>query len=200
MRDCQIATDEQTYVSSCGPAALIVVIIVLASCATGRREVAQGPFTANAPFSKTISGSGESVCWSVKRALLSQGYMLERATDSGVLTGTIDSQPKPKLNITTRMQTTCADNRDGTSIVFATASREESQLQKMKQTTSAGIGPATLTMPSGSAKVLGLVRRETITDPQFYTSFFALVDKFVAQEPRTHAVDERRAEARDSEH
>ena len=187
--------------------ALVAVIALLTGCASGKHRAPER-FSASAPFSKTISGSGDSVCWSVKRALLSQGYMLERATDSGVLTGTVDSQPKPKMNVTTRMQTTCADNRDGTSIVFATASQEESRLQKMKQTTSAGIGPATLTMPSGSAKVLGTVRRETISDPEFYNSFFALVEKFIAQEPRSRGADnprarsddEPRAEARDRDH
>jgi hypothetical protein len=199
MRDRESAIIEHTNAARRIGAALIAVIAALGGCASGRHDKASERFSANAPFSKTISGSGDSVCWSVKRALLSQGYMLERATDSGVLTGTVDSQPKPKLNVTTRMQTTCADNRDGTSIVFATASREESQLQKMKQSTSAGIGPATVTMPSGSAKVLGVVRRETITDPHFYDGFFALVDKFVAQEPRTRGVAERHAEARETE-
>jgi len=94
--------------------------------------------------------------------------MLDRATDTGVLTGTRDFQPDPKLNVSYHLQTTCADNRNGTSIVFVTAEREDSQLQKMKQSTSLGIGPATITMPSGSAKVLGIVRRETIQDPDFY--------------------------------
>jgi hypothetical protein len=84
------------------------------------------------------------------------------------------------------LQTTCADNRNGTSIVFVTADREVSKLQRMKQSTSAGIGPATITMPAGSAKVLGIVRRETIEDPNFYNSFFALVEGFVAQEGRSH--------------
>jgi hypothetical protein len=41
-------------------------------------------------------------------------------------------------------------------------------------------------MPAGSAKVLGVVRRETIEDPNFYNSFFALVEGFVAQEGRSH--------------
>ena len=122
------------------------------------------------------------MCWSVKRALLSQGYMLDRPNDSGVLTGSRDEQPKPKLNVTMRLQTTCADNRNGTSIVFVTATREENELQKMKQTTSMGVGPATLTMPSGSARVLGTVRRETIKDPDFYGQFFALVQNFADQE------------------
>jgi Uncharacterized protein conserved in bacteria (DUF2242) len=139
-------------------------------------------FTAAAPFSRTFTGSGDSVCWSVKRALLSQGYMLDRPNDAGVLTGLKDEQPKPKLNVTTRLQTTCADNRNGTSIVFVTATREENKLQKMKQSTSMGVGPATLTMPSGSAEVLGTVSRQTIKDPAYYEQFFTLVQNFVGQE------------------
>ncbi len=151
-------------------------------------------FSAAAPFSKTFSGSGDTVCWSVKRALLSQGYMLDRPGDAGVLTGSRDAQPTPKLNVTTRLQTTCADNRNGTSIVFVSAEREENALQKMKQTTSVGVGPATLTMPSGSARVLGTVRRETVTDANFYNEFFALVQNYVNQErlsqATTHSADD----------
>ena len=112
--------------------------------------------------------------------------MLERSDEPGVLTGSRDYQPEEKLNVTLHLQATCADNRDGTSIVFVAADREESRLQKMKQSTSAGIGPATITMPSGSAKVLGVVRRETIQDPNFYNSFFVLVQGFVAQDGRSH--------------
>ena len=144
-------------------------------------------FTAAAPFSRTFTGSGDSVCWSVKRALLSQGYMLDRPNDAGVLTGSKDEQPKPKLNVTTRLQTTCADNRNGTSIVFVTATREENKLQKMKQSTSMGVGPATLTMPSGSAEVLGTVSRQTIKDPGYYEQFFTLVQHFADQERLSQA-------------
>jgi hypothetical protein len=108
--------------------------------------------------------------------------MLDRPGDAGVLTGLKDEQPKPKLNVTTRLQTTCADNRNGTSIVFVTATREQNKLQKMKQSTSMGVGPATLTMPSGSAEVLGTVSRETIKDPAYYEQFFTLVQHFADQE------------------
>ena len=164
---------------------LLTIAVAVAGCAA--KHDTRGPFVGSAPFSKTIPGSGDAVCWSVKRALLGQGYMLERSGESGVLTGTKDAQPEEKVNVTVRLQTTCADNRNGTSIVFVTANREVSKLQKMKQSTSAGIGPATITMPAGSAKVLGVVRRETIDDPNFYNSFFALVEGFVAQEGRSHA-------------
>jgi uncharacterized protein DUF2242 len=163
---------------------LLAVAMAVAGCAS--KHDTRGPFVGSAPFSKTIPGSGDAVCWSVKRALLGQGYMLERSSESGVLTGTKDYQPKEKLNITVHLQTSCADNRNGTSIVFVTADREVSKLQRMKQSTSAGIGPATITLPAGSAKVLGVVSRETIDDPNFYNSFFALVEGFVAQEGRSH--------------
>jgi len=186
-------------VRSC--AVLLPVALIVAGCATPKPDLAQASISVQAPFSQTFQGSGDAVCWSVKRALLSQGYMLDRPNDTGVLTGTRDFQPEPKLNVSYRLQTTCADNRDGTSIVFVTAEREDSQLQKMKQTTSLGVGPATLTMPSGSAKVLGVVRRETIKDPNFYHSFFALIDRYVqqeraAQQHRTRSnADERQADA-----
>jgi hypothetical protein len=175
---------------------LLTAAAIVVGCASGRHDATRDIFSAAAPFSKTVTGSGDTVCWSVKRALLSQGYMVERPNESGVLTGTKDYQPDPKLNVAIRLQTTCSDNRDGTSIIFAAASREDSQLQKMKQTSSAGIGPATITMPSGSAKVLGVVRRETIQDPNFYNHFFALVEQYVAQDQRSHP-DARHAETHD---
>jgi len=76
-------------------------------------------------------------------------------------------------------------------LVHRAAEREDSRLQKMKQTTSLGVGPATLTMPSGSAQVLGVVRRETVKDPAFYDRFFSLVQSYVDQE-QERAAHERR--------
>jgi hypothetical protein len=176
--------DKQTMKSTGLAGVAAVAIALLEGCA---HRPPPPQFTANAPFSRTFPGSGDTVCWSVKRALLSQGYMLDRPNDSGVLTGSRDDQPQPKLNVTTRLQTSCADNRNGTSIVFVTATREDSQLQKMKQTTSVGVGPATLTMPSGSAQVLGTVRRYTIKDANFYDQFFGLIQTYINQERLSQA-------------
>jgi len=183
-----------------GVALMVAATVAAGGCASHKVDIAQQSISAQAPFSRTFQGSGDTVCWGVKRALLSQGYMLDRPNDSGVLTGTRDFQPDPKLNVSYHLQTTCADNRDGTSIVFVTAEREDSQLQKMKQSTSVGVGPATLTMPSGSAQVLGVVRRETVKDPAFYDRFFSLVQSYVDQEQqrvaRERPHDERHAEVR----
>jgi Uncharacterized protein conserved in bacteria (DUF2242) len=165
----------------------LLTCAALVGCASQHpRDIADN-FTIQAPFSRTFTGNGDSVCWSVKRAMLSQGYMLDRPSESGILTGSRDYQPKPKINVTVHLQTTCADNRNGTSIVFVTATREESKLQKMKQTTSVGVGPATVTMPAGSAQVLGVVGRETIQDSRFYDDFFTLVQGYTDQEQLAQA-------------
>jgi len=185
--------------SSCQVAVLAVVVSVCAGCASRKVDVAEASISTQAPFSRTFQGSGDTVCWAVKRAMLSTRYIADPPSESKVLTATRDFQPEPKLNVSYHLQTSCADNRDGTSIVFLTAEREDSQLQKMKQTTSVGVGPATLTMPSGSARVLGVVRRETVKDPDFYARFFSLVQSYVDQEQKRvaqehSAQDERRAD------
>jgi Uncharacterized protein conserved in bacteria (DUF2242) len=174
---------------------LFAAATLIAGCASHKHDLARDSLSESAPFSRTLTGSGATVCWSVKRALLSQGYMLDRPDESSnILTGTRDFQPQPKVNVAVHLQATCADNRDGTSIVFVIATREDSRLQKMKQSTTAGIGPAMITVPSGSAKVLGVVRRETIADPSFYERFFQLVQEFVAQEQQSRP--ERQAQVR----
>lgn len=182
--------------SVCSFLSLLIAAAGTSGCASRKPDIARDSISASAPFSRTFTGSADDVCWSVKRALLSQGYMLDHAADSGVMTGTRDFQPQPKLNVSIHLQTTCADNRNGTSIVFVTATREESRLQKMKQSTSLGVGPATLTMPSGSAEVLGTVKRETIVDPGFYNRFFALIGGYVAQERASDEATPRAANRR----
>lgn len=153
--------------------------IVLAGCASAPPKP---EFRSDTPYSKVIQGEGDAVCWSVKRAFLMQGYLLDHGGDSVILIGTKDTQADDETNVTQRMQTTCVDNHDGTSTVFATATRETSRLQRVPTSVSAGVSIATVTLPAGNEKVLRPVRRETIQDPKFYQGFYALVEKFSAQE------------------
>jgi hypothetical protein len=115
--------------------------------------------------------------------------MLERTNDFVLLTGTREFQPEQEKNVTLRLQTTCVDNHNGSATVFATATQEVSKLQTMKQSTTAGIGPAMITLPSGSAKVLGVIERKTVQDANFYQRFFALVQRFAQEERNLHAGD-----------
>ena len=144
-------------------------------------------FTENTPYSKRVQGSGEVVCWSVKRAFLTQGYLLERSSDPVIVTGTKDVQSDDVTNETLRLQATCVDNHDGTSDVFASANYEVSKLQRTPQSVSAGVSLATITVPAGSETRLALQSRETVKDPQFYERFYALVERFAREEERNTA-------------
>jgi hypothetical protein len=163
---------------------LAAAAISLAGCG-GRNTVPDEPFRADTPFSARVQGKGDSVCWAVKRAFLTQGYMLDRGSDTLIMTGTKDSQPNDETNIALRMQATCVDNRDGTSTVFASAAQETSTLQKVSYSTTTGVSIITLSLPSGTERALRLQKRETIQDPKFYQSFYALVQKFAEEDKKT---------------
>ncbi len=150
-------------------------------------------FAASTPHSKVVKGSGEVVCWSVKRAFLTQGYLLDRSSDPVIVTGTKDVQSDNETDETLRLQATCVDNHDGTSSVFATANYEVSKLERTPQSVSAGVSLATITVPTGSERSLRLERRETIKDPKFYDRFYSLVERFV-QEEQSSAGSSRRPE------
>lgn len=163
---------------------LLIVATALAACG-GRHIQHEETFQPNTPFSARLAGNGDVVCWSVKKALLNEGYMLEHGGESVVLSGTKDFQPNAETNVTLRLQATCVDNKDGTSTVFASATREVSKVQYVKQSVSAGVSIATITVPAGSEKVLRLAQRETIQDPKFYDRFYALVKQFANEEARS---------------
>jgi hypothetical protein len=175
-----------------GSAQLLVGALALAggvAQSIARPPPAHEDFRPDTPYSKVMKGTGDAVCWNVKRAFLSQGYILDRSSDSVVLTGTKDAQRDPKTNTTIRLQATCVDNKDGTSTVFASAAREVSKLQKVRQGWSAGVSIATVTVPTGSENVLQVISREAIQDPKFYEGFYTLVQNFVAGDNGSRPVE-----------
>ena len=58
--------------------------------------------------------------------------------------GTKDLQPDDETNVSLRLQATCVDNRDGTSTVFASATRETSKMQTVAHSTTYGASIATI--------------------------------------------------------
>jgi hypothetical protein len=167
------------------PLHFLAAIVAVAGCATTKEVHKAEAFKPETQFSERIAQPSKVVCWSVKRAFLSQGYMLDQAAaDAPTLTGVKNYQKDDETTVTLRLQTSCAENQDGTSTVFATASRDISKVQQEKQHRSGGIGWFTLTVPAGSRETLQIVQRETIQDPDFYKRFYALVKSFTAEDAR----------------
>ena len=168
-----------------GLMSVFAAAFLLGGCASTKDIHRKEAFDATTPFSAKVNHPSKIACWSVKRAFLAQGYMLDRATaESATLTGVKEFQEGDETNVTLRLQTSCADNNDGTSTVYATAMKEVNQVQAEKQHRAFGIGWATVTVPAGSAKVLRPISRETIADPEFYQRFYALVSKLALEYSR----------------
>lgn len=162
----------------------LAAVLLISGCASTKAVHQKEMFNSVTPFSAKVNQPSKIACWSVKRAFLQQGYMLSSTAESATLTGVKEFQSDDETNVTLRLQTSCADNNDGTSTVYATAMREVSQVQNEKQHRSAGVGWATITVPAGSAKVLRPLSRETVNDPEFYQRFYALVSKLAAEDAR----------------
>jgi hypothetical protein len=163
---------------------LLGAAVLVTGCSTTTEVQRDEAFKPQTQFSEKIAQPSKIVCWSVKRAFLSQGYMLDQSADSPTLTGVKNYQKDDETTVTLRLQTSCAENQEGTSTVFATASRDISKVQREKQHRSAGVGWFTLTVPAGSRETLQIVQRETIQDPAFYKRFYALVKSFAEDDAR----------------
>ena len=167
------------------PVVCVLLGALLAGCSSTKDFHRKETFNSTTPFSAKVNQPSKIVCWSVKRAFLAQGYMLDRSTaEAATLTGIKEFQADDETNVTLRLQTSCADNNDGTSTVYATAMKEVNQVQAEKQHRAFGVGWATVTVPAGSAKVLRPISRETVSDPEFYQRFYALVSKLAAEDAR----------------
>jgi len=165
----------------------VVAVAVLAGCGGGPnvKLYKNEDFKSGAAFSKTIPLSSGVVCRNVKRALLSQGYLIEQtpaSKDSPFLSGSKNWQPEDDVAVTLRLQVTCVHEDENSSTVFATAVEEAYKLQTVTGSVSAGVSIATVTLPSTSGRALMVVRRETIQDPQFYGRFYDLVHAYAQAE------------------
>lgn len=134
-------------------------------------------FRPDTPFARRITG--EYVCDSVKRALLSQGYALEPQDGPETLIGTKAFQ-RDELMVTLRIRTSCLANADGTHTVFASALEEVNELQTLRQPAGVSIAGFGFALPSGSARLPTTIQRETVQDRDFYARFFKHVEDLIA--------------------
>lgn len=172
---CAAALACALLLSACGPPAL-----------TRQTVYKEEKFGTDTPFSRVIKVPSNVVCWSVKRALLSQGYLLDKNRDTAVMVGAKDILSDEETTVTLKLQVTCSSNSDGSSTVFATGEQEVSKVQMVNQSVSAGVSIATVTLPSQSGRMLTVVQRETIRDPQFYARFYTLVEDIANNENAAH--------------
>ncbi|QEA11644.1 DUF2242 domain-containing protein [Comamonas flocculans] len=121
-------------------------------------------------------------CEAARRALLSQGYIVETATAEDVK-GRKYYQPTPDVHYEVQMRVVCAPDGQGVgaTAVFASAIQDRYVIKKVNNSASLGVGGlGSLSLPlNATDDTLVKVGSETINDAHFYASFFDLFARYL---------------------
>ena len=156
---------------------------MLGGCATGAKSFPlQETFASTQTYSRLFDATPAQTCEASRRALLSQGYIIDTAQPE-LIEGQKSFQPEPDTNLQMVIRVVCArESADGkVSLGFVTALQESYTLKKSNNSASLGvgaIGSVSLPFTSGSDSMVK-VGSATISADGFYDRFFDLVKRYL---------------------
>lgn len=162
-----------------------VLAMVLAGCASGHLSGSSGSakgepetFASAATYSRLFDATPQRTCEAARRALLSQGYLINTAKPQEV-EGQKSFQPAPENHQLMTIRIVCvSDSADGkVSMGFVSALKDTYALRKSSSSASVGVGGlGSLSLPfTGGNDSMVKVGSETVNSADFYDSFFELV-------------------------
>lgn len=158
----------------------------------GREMLATETFDSDGTYSRTFERSPDLVCEAARRALLSQGYVVSRS-DAAMVEANKNFQPEPEVHEQVAIRVSCVGQASGQAWVFASATQDRYNLRKSNTSASVGTALGSLSLPFGSSDdSLVRVASLTVQDPNFYRSFFKLVDRYLPPAPVKKPVPETR--------
>ena len=172
-----------------GALGLALVLAGVSGCTSEKTAVYEHEnFDDSGTFSRSFPVSEAGSCEAARRALLSQGYII---TSSGAnqIAGNKSFQQNSENHLQISFNVTCApDSSDEQrSTMFANALQDRYALKKSNTSASLGVGVlGSVSMPIGSSDdSMVKVASETVTAPQFYERYFALVESFLPKPKKT---------------
>ena len=165
--------------------ALVVALVLagLAGCSSKKTAIYEHEsFDDSGTFSRNYPVTDKASCEAARRALLSQGYIIT-SNDPKMISGHKSFQQTGESHLEISFNVVCAD--DGGSqhhaTMFANALQDRYALKKVNNSASLGVGVlGSVSMPIGSSDdSMVKVASETVSSPQFYDRFFALVEVFL---------------------
>ncbi len=159
--------------------------IVLAACSAQAPSVYQTErFDPVSYFSRSFDEASGRSCDAARRALLSQGYVVDELRKDA-FSARKSFQPREETHVQLVFSIVCAaDGKravDG-STLFVSALQERYSLKKTSSSASLGVGPiGSVSLPFGaSSDSLIKTGSETIPAEAFYDRFFELVQHYLA--------------------
>lgn len=137
-------------------------------------------FATESPYRKNMNVPARQACESAQLALLSQGYRLEKIELTSI-EGIKEFQPEEDIHAIIEFNVVCRDYRSG-SVMFANAVQSKFELKKSSKTLNLGVSSAgSISLPWGkTTEALVKIGGETISEPDFYSRFFELVQTYLA--------------------
>lgn len=175
--------------------AVALSVLMLAGCgSTNSRPgvYATETFGATSSHARGFPVAVRDTCEAVRRALLSNGYIVSRSSADGV-DGRKSFQPAADSHVEISFHVVCADEGRDRTTVFANAVQDRFELKKTSSSASLGVGPVgSVSLPFGSSNdSMVKVASETVVSAQFYERFFSLVEHYLSQREEDAEPDTR---------
>jgi len=155
-------------------------------------------FDSTTTHTRVYAATEAQTCEAARRALLSQGYLVNTAT-AELVVARKSFQPEAEVHVEFEVRVVCAreGSGPGSTIAFASALQDRYSLKKTNTSASLGVGVlGSVSVPvSASNDAMVKVASETITDPRFYERFFALIDRYRVFSERADSRDDATSRA-----
>ena len=150
---------------------------------TGKVLEPQEKFGSVSTYSRLYDATPAQTCEAARRALLSQGYIINTATPD-LIAGQKNFQPDADAHVQVMIRVVCVpESADASlSLGFVTALQDSYNLKKSNNSASlgvGGVGSVSLPFMTGGGESLVKVGSQTIEANDFYDSFFDLVKRFL---------------------
>ncbi len=142
-------------------------------------------FQAEETYSRLFDASLEDTCEAARRALLSQGYLINPGK-VGAVSGTKRFQPEGEVHVEINFNIVCVPDGKNAQLAtaFVSAQQDRYAIKKSANSTSIGVSAiGSISVPmSASQDSMVKVASETIPAGEFYDRFFALMHRMLSEQ------------------
>ena len=155
---------------------------VLAGCSSPKPVYEREDFAESDTFSRSVPAASSAACDAGRRALLSQGYLIDKYEPSRV-TGHKNFEGEDGQHTQISFNVECASDGSANdrATVFANAVQDRYSIKRTGNSASVGVSVlGQVSMPfGGSDDSLVKTASQTVTRPKFYDGFFQLLQRFL---------------------
>jgi hypothetical protein len=145
-------------------------------------------FGSSQTFAQLFDADVASTCEAARRALLSQGYVIN-TEKADMISGSKNFQPESEVHVQIRFNVVCVgEGKDGqVATAYVSATQDRYTLRKSTSSASVGLSAiGSVSIPMGATgDSLVKVASETIPAGPFYDRFFVLMQRLLREQKAT---------------